>query len=185
MSKSRFLEEAINAILNEQSAGMSAADPVELLTGCRGAGAPRPSIRMRGIRDESNYVSQLGLSSCSAIRSDGSRASDPDRSATEGPAELRRFLVAALCMIPAAMLAIGFLPPSSQINLRSAYHALFFSGDDSWRAMLTARQFLAVNPGQDVYQAVFFGQGVKFQYPVTSLLFIEWLDADVHLRYGC
>ena len=53
-------------------------------------------------------MSQLDLSSCSAIRPDGSRASGPDRSATGGPAEVRRFLVAALCMIPAAMLAIGF-----------------------------------------------------------------------------
>jgi hypothetical protein len=43
--------------------------------------------------------------------------------------------------------------------------------------MLQALQYLASNPGKDVYQALFFDQGVKFQYPLTSLLFVEWLRA--------
>ncbi|WP_191970863.1 glycosyltransferase family 87 protein [Methylobacterium soli] len=39
--------------------------------------------------------------------------------------------------------------------------------------MLRAQQWLRENPGQDVYQALFFEQGIKFQYPTTSLFYTE------------
>ncbi len=65
-------------------------------------------------------------------------------------------------------------------NLHAAYHALvaFEFDNDSWQPMIAARHWLATHSRQDVYQALFFGKGIKFQYPATSLLFIEWLPTD-------
>lgn len=48
---------------------------------------------------------------------------------------------------------------------------------DSWMPMRAALDYLA-NGGEaaELYAHVFFGQGIKFQYPPTSLLALEWLD---------
>jgi alpha-1,2-mannosyltransferase len=58
---------------------------------------------------------------------------------------------------------------------------LFFNlgqGDDSWLPMLKASEHLRDHPGVPVYQAIFFDQKIKFQYPLSSLLLIDvprWL----------
>jgi alpha-1,2-mannosyltransferase len=43
-------------------------------------------------------------------------------------------------------------------------------GHDSWAPMLTATHFWQSHPGSNIYQAIFFSEHVKFQYPLTSLL---------------
>ncbi|MBP2299795.1 glycosyltransferase family 87 protein [Azospirillum picis] len=55
---------------------------------------------------------------------------------------------------------------------------------DSWEPMMTALAWLHQHGGKDVYDAVFFTQHVKFQYPLTSLLPLELLSALhlLHLR---
>ena len=59
-------------------------------------------------------------------------------------------------------------------------------GQDSWAPMLTAAQELEAHSGSDIYEAVFFEGGVKFQYPVMSLVLaaplltaLEWTDQQV------
>lgn len=106
-----------------------------------------------------------------------------------GPARTRRILMAMLA-ISAPLVLTGLLCKGQLAgayflsNLHSLYHAFALRGADSWVPMLTARAWLAQHPYQDVYQAVFFDQGVKFQYPVSSLLFIDWLrpDGDAAIR---
>jgi alpha-1,2-mannosyltransferase len=44
-------------------------------------------------------------------------------------------------------------------------------GADSWKPMETARAYLSAHPNH-LYEEIFFTRGVKFQYPVTALLFI-------------
>ncbi|GAA4349716.1 glycosyltransferase 87 family protein [Variovorax defluvii] len=44
------------------------------------------------------------------------------------------------------------------------------AGEDSWMPMLRASAFLREHPEVPLYQGVFFGQHVKFQYPLTALL---------------
>lgn len=55
---------------------------------------------------------------------------------------------------------------------------------DSWEPMMTAFTWLREHGGGNVYDAVFFTQHVKFQYPLTSLLVMETMSAVglLHLR---
>jgi len=55
---------------------------------------------------------------------------------------------------------------------------------DSWEPMMTAFTWLREHGKENVYDAVFFTQHVKFQYPLTSLLVMEALSAVglLHLR---
>jgi alpha-1,2-mannosyltransferase len=106
-------------------------------------------------------------------------------------------LVRACLAIPAVMVGVGVILAAAQAvyahtgqpsvpwsytffdsNFHAAYHALQLGGTDSWDPMWRARLWLAANPGKDVYNALFFGLGIKFQYPVSSLLFLEWLPAS-------
>lgn len=48
---------------------------------------------------------------------------------------------------------------------------------DSWDPMIAALDWLHDRPGENVYEGVFFQQRIKFQYPVTSLLPLEAMQA--------
>lgn len=48
-----------------------------------------------------------------------------------------------------------------------------YAGDDSWMPMLRASAQFHAHPDVPFYQAIFFEQHVKFQYPLTALLFID------------
>lgn len=50
-------------------------------------------------------------------------------------------------------------------------------GVDSWAPMLAALEFIEHNASDDLFRRVFFEDGVKFQYPPSSLLYIEPLRA--------
>ena len=52
------------------------------------------------------------------------------------------------------------------------------SGADSWWAMSQALDYLKENPYGMVYQELFFNKGVKFQYPTTSLLLLDFIRAQ-------
>jgi alpha-1,2-mannosyltransferase len=61
-------------------------------------------------------------------------------------------------------------------TLRTAIIIFFERSADSWEPMLKA---LAVHYGENwnkIYEAVFFDEAVKFQYPPTSLFYVEILD---------
>jgi alpha-1,2-mannosyltransferase len=47
------------------------------------------------------------------------------------------------------------------------------SGNDSWMPMLQASTMLREHPELPIYQTLFFGQHVKFQYPLTALLLLD------------
>ncbi|CBS90168.1 UbiA family prenyltransferase [Azospirillum lipoferum] len=49
---------------------------------------------------------------------------------------------------------------------------------DSWDPMIAALNWLHERPGENVYEGVFFQQRIKFQYPVTSLLPLEAMQAS-------
>lgn len=55
---------------------------------------------------------------------------------------------------------------------------------DSWEPMMTAFTWLHEHGKGNVYNAIFFTQHVKFQYPLTSLLVLEAMSAVglLHLR---
>lgn len=48
--------------------------------------------------------------------------------------------------------------------------------EDSWRPMGAARAYVEQQPGSDLYEEIFFRRKIKFQYPPTSLLFIDHLS---------
>jgi alpha-1,2-mannosyltransferase len=102
-----------------------------------------------------------------------------------------RYLVGILVAIPVVMILIsivldvmriksgGALPwVYTESNISALLHARFLSGNDSWYPMLAAREWLRAHHGGDVYAALFFNGNVKYQYPDTSLLLIEWLPND-------
>lgn len=91
-------------------------------------------------------------------------------------AMLAAWLAAAASTLAAMELAPDWLrSPIYYTSLQAAYRALTLAGTDSWWPMLAALRWLAENPGGAVYSAVVFGQGIKFQYPVTALLPMELL----------
>ncbi len=80
-----------------------------------------------------------------------------------------------------AALALGtpkLFSPLYYTSLQAAFRALQLGGNDSWHAMIAARDWLATHPGGNVYAGLVLGQGIKFQYPVTSLLPLALLPRD-------
>jgi hypothetical protein len=55
-------------------------------------------------------------------------------------------------------------------------------GTDSWLTMREAIQYIKNHPDSLVYQHIFFQEKVKFQYPPTSLLFLEPFSSLSFLR---
>jgi hypothetical protein len=86
------------------------------------------------------------------------------------------FLLSGLVVSATVALAVGAPRESSLGYLRLVLSS--HNGDDSWMPMLRASAFLREHPDQPLYQSVFFGQHVKFQYPLTALLPLDlpqWL----------
>lgn len=57
--------------------------------------------------------------------------------------------------------------------------------DDSWGPMFKALQYLHENHAESIYSHLFLNEKIKFQYPLTSLLpllFIEHLTSDRHIQ---
>ncbi|MBT2322032.1 DUF2029 domain-containing protein [Variovorax paradoxus] len=86
------------------------------------------------------------------------------------------FLLSGLLVSAVVTLAVGEPRESSLGYLRFVLSP--HNGDDSWMPMLRASEFLREHPDQPIYQSLFFGQHVKFQYPLTALLPLDlpqWL----------
>lgn len=108
------------------------------------------------------------------------------------PEGTRRSLLVVLLAIPVTMLLISAIlfaiksraaSPGlpwvyTESNISALSHARLLEGNDSWYPMLAAREWLRAHHGGDVYQALFFNQRIKYQYPNTSLFLIQWLPAD-------
>ena len=95
-----------------------------------------------------------------------------DAPAAAGDA-LERLVLGALCLWFAAQVAalgLSLAGYSSQGFLYKKLLLLDFGGADSWGAMEAAWRWLADGRDAPVYDAVFFDQKIKFQYPLTSLL---------------
>ncbi|WP_185878899.1 glycosyltransferase family 87 protein [Variovorax sp. MHTC-1] len=78
------------------------------------------------------------------------------------------FMLSGLVVSAIVALAVGEPRESSLGYLRFVLSS--HNGDDSWMPMLRASAFLREHPDLPLYQSVFFGQHVKFQYPLTALL---------------
>ena len=55
---------------------------------------------------------------------------------------------------------------------------------DSWAPMVVALDYLKKNPGKLVYREIFFNQGIKFQYPLSSLLVFDIPQKATGGSYG-
>lgn len=88
-------------------------------------------------------------------------------------------LAMMLCtVLMSALLVLLFYPPKQTtsgsmlfaLNARNIMHA----GADSWQIMFDAMDELRSRPQGVLYDAVFFGRKIKFQYPLSSLLLIDY-----------
>jgi alpha-1,2-mannosyltransferase len=67
--------------------------------------------------------------------------------------------------------ALGYRPSGPDNPLIFAYRLLFpSSAADSWDVMIAALHDLKSGAGSQLYEHIFFDQGLKFQYPPSSLL---------------
>ncbi|WP_076998246.1 glycosyltransferase family 87 protein [Variovorax sp. KK3] len=85
-------------------------------------------------------------------------------------------LVGGVALSALLALAVGAQRETSLGYLRIVLSS--HAGEDSWMPMLRASAFLQAHPDTLLYQGVFFGQHVKFQYPLTALLPLDlpqWL----------
>ncbi len=81
------------------------------------------------------------------------------------------FLLSGL-LVSAVITMLAGAPRESTLGyLRIALST--YAGEDSWMPMLQASLHLETHPELPVYQTVFFQHHVKFQYPLTALLFID------------
>ena len=94
---------------------------------------------------------------------------------------MKRFLIGTGVLIPTMMIVVGAFATIRHYpsNLSSISSALSFGGVNSWGPMERALKWMLLHPGKDVYQELFFTQKIKYQYPVTSLLFIDWIPNSV------
>lgn len=56
--------------------------------------------------------------------------------------------------------------------------SFFPMGKDSWEPMFKALEYLRANHEVPIYSGLFFNDGVKFQYPLTSLLPLQLLEQN-------
>jgi alpha-1,2-mannosyltransferase len=64
----------------------------------------------------------------------------------------------------------GLIPEQSLDIPTSSVPRFFAQGDDSWRPMLLASEYLRSSGSDSVYETLFFRRKLKFQYPLTSIL---------------
>ncbi|MGJ7491006.1 glycosyltransferase family 87 protein [Variovorax sp. ZT4R33] len=81
------------------------------------------------------------------------------------------FLLSGVLLSSVVALLCGDPYESATAYLRTLLRP--YAGDDSWMPMLRASAQFAAHPDVPFYQAIFFEQHVKFQYPLTALLFID------------
>jgi hypothetical protein len=94
------------------------------------------------------------------------------------------FIVISAVVLSVLQSRLGFqntLTTMRQMLVISDGHDWY--GKDSWQFMLKGYLQVHHHPGQDLYEAVFFTQHEKFQYPPTSLLFFELFDKLHMLDY--
>jgi Glycosyltransferase family 87 len=94
---------------------------------------------------------------------------------------LRRVVSGALVFVVVSTVVLGVL--ESRLGFTNTLTAMRqmmvlndghdWRGKDSWEFMLRAYMQVHQHPGSDLYEVVFFTQHAKFQYPPTSLLFLE------------
>lgn len=65
------------------------------------------------------------------------------------------------------------------MNIRN----VLFAGSDSWLIMFTALDELRANPMDSLYDTVFFFRLIKFQYPLSSLLFFDFAQQAVSVPW--
>ena len=76
--------------------------------------------------------------------------------------------------------AIHLLAPKEFRSATTSLYAREFllgqAEDDSWTPMQSALDQMSSDRGKPLYQAIFFAQKVKFQYPPSSLLALDLMD---------
>jgi Glycosyltransferase family 87 len=77
--------------------------------------------------------------------------------------------------IPALLRAVGE-PTSNTLAWHTLLFLRFDQRSDSWAPMRQASDYLRQPHDRDVYHALLFDRHVKFQYPLTSLLFTRWFS---------
>ena len=106
----------------------------------------------------------------------------PANEAFAAPWRLWAMLVISGLLICALATLIDGVP--SQNTMSYARRLLWLNaGTDSWMPMQRASDQWHLHPGLPLYQAVFFEQHVKFQYPLTALLLLDiprYFGADVN-----
>jgi alpha-1,2-mannosyltransferase len=119
----------------------------------------------------------------------------PEHLVPRAPALRLSSLTFALCVllavhaiaIPLALRAAFQTPRDETIVGHVERFAHRRQADDSWRPMEAARAYARAHPGGDIYEEIFFGRKLKFQYPPSSLLFIAGLSRHALnlVSWGC
>jgi alpha-1,2-mannosyltransferase len=58
-----------------------------------------------------------------------------------------------------------------------------YSGADSWWVMSNAIDLIRVNPESEIYKELFFNQHIKFQYPTSSLLPLDFFQQYLNIPW--
>lgn len=78
---------------------------------------------------------------------------------------------------------VGNVPDEDTFFKHAKRFLKFQQSKDSWFPMISAIQWFLQNSKQSIYQVIFFQEGVKFQYPPTSLVPFYLFDKIHILNY--
>ena len=81
--------------------------------------------------------------------------------------------------------AIGLFLPQCIQTVKSTIDFLKFrEGEDSWKTMTSALNYIKFDHQKPLYSEIFFDRKIKFQYPPSSLLIIYLLQGAFQSWYG-
>ena len=75
--------------------------------------------------------------------------------------------------IPSGLHYVLGTPKEETVVFHSEQFVKRSQREDSWKPLDAARAFVDARPGDRLYQEVFFARRIKFQYPPSSLLFLD------------
>lgn len=81
-----------------------------------------------------------------------------------------------LLLFPICNLILNLFLGTTGIGHTKQFLRLSSQGDDSWKTMFKALEYLHSNHEVSLYSQLFFNDRLKFQYPLTSLLPLQFLE---------
>lgn len=107
-------------------------------------------------------------------KTDTLRTSRPRQAIDTVGDSCRACILFLLIGFSANLLVLPFAADANTTLRTQSHYFQMLASDDSWASMIAAIKHLRDNPESPVYSSIFFEQKIKFQYPTSSLLLLDF-----------